>query len=205
MRRLLAYSVLGLSIGIGAMASYRYLPARAKPLPDPAAVLLKVREVARLETLDASIYKKVRFAPDPVGTDSFWGDVFAWARYSIRSAEGRAIVFAEAHLGLDLEKLGPESVLVVERTVFLVLPPIRVQIELKPGETEIIGSNLDSQETARLFELAKSAFEREVSADAQLNRRARDSAERSIRALLLTLGFDDVRFVDVLPKPAGTG
>jgi hypothetical protein len=205
MRRLLTVVVLGLSIGIGAMAAFRYLPTRAAPLPDPAAVTLKIRDVARLETLDVTLYKKVRFAPDPVGTNSFWGDVVAWAAYSIRNAEGRAIIFADVHLGLDLEKFGAENVLVVGRTALIVLPPVKVQVELRPGETEVIGSNLDSKETAQLFELAKAAFEREVRADPALNRRARESSQRAIRALLTTLGFEEVRFVDVLPRPAGTG
>ena len=205
MRRLIPISLLGLFIGIGGVVAFRFIPERARPLPDPPAVAVRIREVARLETLDVSLYKKIRFAPEPAGTDSFWGDVFAWAKFSIRNAEGRAIVFADAHLGLDLERIGPESLLVVGRTAFLVLPPIRVQVELKPGETEVIGSNLDSAETAKLFELAKDAFERETRSDAVLNRRARDSAQRSIRALLLTLGFDEVQFVDVLPKPLGAG
>jgi len=40
-----------------------------------------------------------------------------------------------------------------------------VKVELRPAETEIIGSNLDSKETAELFERARTAFEREVAAD----------------------------------------
>ena len=85
------------------------------------------------------------------------------------------------------------------RTVFLVLPALKVTVELKPGETEIIGSNLDSKETAELLALAKMAFEREVAASAELRRRAGAGAERAIRSLLLGLGFAEVRFVDVLP------
>ena len=72
-------------------------------------------------------------------------------------------------------------------------------IELKPGETEIIGSNLDSKETAELFALAKTAFEREVKASPQLRQRARTAAERAITGLLNGLGFAEVRFVEALP------
>jgi hypothetical protein len=205
MRRLMAIAVFGLFLGAGAIAAWRLLPPRARPLPDPPAVAVQVRELARLETLEVALYKKIRFAPEPVGTDSLWGDVFAWAKFSLRSPEGRAIVFGRAHLGLDLDRLGPESVRVVGRTAFLALPPVKVQVELEPGETEVIDSNLDSKETAQLFELAKVAFEREVKADAALNRRARESAQRSIRALLLTLGFEEVQFVSALPNPLGSG
>jgi hypothetical protein len=83
-----------------------------------------------------------------------------------------------------------------------VLPPIRVTVELRPGETEIIGSNLDSAETAQLFELARSAFERELGADARLHEQARTSARRAIRSVLQELGFQQVHFVERLP-PVG--
>ncbi len=204
-KRLILLAVFGLFLGVGAVAAWRFLPGRRQPLPDPPAVATQIREVARLETLEVTVYKKVRFAPDPsAGTESLWGDVFAWAKYTLRAAEGKAVVFATAHLGLDLERFGPQNVLVVGRTALVVLPPIRVQIELKPGETEVIGSNLDSQETAELFDRAKAALEQEVRADAALNRKARDSAQRAIRALLVTLGFEQVQFVDVLPGERGS-
>ncbi len=47
-----------------------------------------------------------------------------------------------------------------EQALTVRLPPLQVRIELKPAETEVIGSNLDAEETAKLFELARSAFER---------------------------------------------
>jgi hypothetical protein len=113
-------------------------------------------------------------------------------------------VFADAHLGLDLARLDASSVRVRGREVWVVLPPIRATVELRPGETEVIGSNLDSAETARLLELAKDAFQREVGADRALQARARASAERQIRALLLTLGFAEVHFVEALPATASS-
>jgi hypothetical protein len=93
---------------------------------------------------------------------------------------------------------------VQDREVFVVLPPLRTTIELRPEDTEVIGSNLDSAETARLFELAKVAFEREVAADALLRAKARASSERQVRALLVTIGFRAVHFVDALPGGPGT-
>jgi hypothetical protein len=151
--------------------------------------------VARLEALDVTLYKKVTFAPEPTPADSFWGDVTGWLRHTFREPRGKAIVFAEAHLGLDLSRLGPDALVVRGRTVDVRLPPLRVAVELRPADTEIIGSNLDSAETAHLFELARVAFENEVSADKALRARARGAAERAIRGLLLSLGFEEVRFV----------
>ena len=72
---------------------------------------------------------------------------------------------------------------------------MKAKVSLRPEDTEVIDSNLDSAQTARLFELAKDAFEREVSADAALQARAHASAERQVRALLLTVGFKEVVFV----------
>jgi hypothetical protein len=203
MRRLLALVLLGLAAGAGAVLAWRLAP-RGPALPDPPAVALRIREVARLETLEVSLYKKIDFAPGPTPAGSFWGDVLAWARYTLRPPRGRAIVFANARVGLDLDRLGPGSLRVSGREAWVVLPPLRVTVELLPGETEVIGSNLDSAETARLFDLAKGAFEREVAADPRLAERARGSAERAILGLLLGLGFTGVHFVGALPG-AGAG
>jgi hypothetical protein len=62
----------------------------------------------------------------------------------------------------------------------------------------VIDSNLDSEQTAHLLEKAKLAFHKEVSGDQRLKDRARQSAERSLRALFLSLGFTEVRFVEKL-------
>jgi Protein of unknown function (DUF4230) len=189
----------GLGLGLGLS-----LARRPPPVPDPPAVVVAIREVARLETLDVSLYKKVAFSPEPAAADSIWGDVAGWLRHVFRTPRGKAIVFADAHLGLDLARLDAGSVRVAGREVWIVLPPVRATVELRPGETEVIGSNLDSAETARLLALAKEAFEREVAADRGLRDRAKASAERQISALLVTLGFTAVHFVDALPAPGTT-
>ena len=195
--------VLGLSVGAGVGLALR--PGRRDPpAPDPAAVVTRVREVARLETLDVTLYRKITFAPEPTEAGTPWAELAGWLRHTFRTPRGKAIVFADAHVGLDLSHLDASAVRVTGRTVEVVLPPVRATVELRPGETEVIDSNLDSAETARLFDLAKIAFEREVSADAALRARARASAERQIRALLLTLGFAEVHFVDVLPAGAAS-
>jgi hypothetical protein len=197
-RRLLLLALLAFALGAGVAVGLRAGAFAAAP-PDPPAVAMRIREVARLETLDVALYKKVAFAPEPIEADSLWGDVAGWLRHTFRAPRGKAIVFADAHLGLDLGRLDASSVRVQGREVWVVLPPVRATIELRPGETEVIGSNLDSAETARLLELAKVAFEREVEADRALHGRARASAERQIRALLATLGFAEVHFVEKLP------
>jgi len=203
MRRVLSLVLFGLAVGLGLGMAAR-IGRHSPPPPGLPTVLLRVREVARLETLTVSVYKKVSYAPGPAPADSFWGDVANWLRHTLSPPRGKAIVFAEAHMGFDLDRVGPETLRVVGRDVWLVLPPTRVEVELRPGETEIIGSNLDSAETAQLLELARTAFERELGADLPLRKRARDSAERAIRALLLELGFREVHFAEKLPSLAGS-
>jgi hypothetical protein len=194
--------LLAAALGAGAVWHFAH---REQPLPDPPALVVKVRQVARLQSLDVSLYKKVTFAPDPRETGSIWGDLTQWASFSLRPPRGRAIVFAEAHLSVDLTKLTESSLRVTGRRVEVVLPQPQVQIELKPAETEVIGSNLDSKETAQLLELARVGFEREVAADEKIKAQARASAEQSLRGLFVGLGFTEVEFVKELPPVASRG
>lgn len=173
-------------------------------LPPTPLVVDRMREVARLETLDLQVYKKISYEPEPAPTGALWKDVLAWAKASLFPSRGRAIVFGTVHLGLDLSKLDARRLRVQGSRIEIALPPMQAQVELRPGETEIIHSNLDSAQTAQLLELARGAFEREVMADPVLQARARGSAERAITGLLMSLGFREVVFVDAI-RPAGAG
>jgi hypothetical protein len=190
--------VLVFAAVIGALGAFIALRPPPKVMPDPPALVTQMREVTRLETLEVSVYKKVSFSPEPGASDALWKDVISWASYGIRNPRGRAIVFAELHLGYDFQRIDTSNLQVSGTRVDVVLPPLEVKVELRPGETEIIDSNLDSQETASLLEKARLAFEREAHNDVKLKQRARNSAERSLRALFLSLGFTEVRFVDKL-------
>jgi hypothetical protein len=202
MRRSVVAAALLIAFALGAALAFR-LGRREPSLPDERALIVRVREVARLEALDVTLYKKVDFAPDPQAQDSIWASVSQWATYAVRPPRGRAIVFAHAHLGLDLRKLDASGLRVSGRRVEVVLPRVETQVELLPAETEIIGSNLDSAQTAELFERARAAFAAQVAADAGLQERARTSAQNSLRSLFVGLGFQQVDFVRQLaPAPA---
>ncbi|RKH22584.1 DUF4230 domain-containing protein [Corallococcus sp. CA041A] len=187
------------AVALGALAAWMLLRPASPRLPDTAAVVEQMREVARLETLDVSLYKKVTFTPEPQATDALWKDVLLWASYTLQNPHGRAIVFADAHLGFDFQRFDSSHLRAVGTRVDVLLPPMQVTVALRPGETEIIDSNLDSAQTAQLLEKARLAFEKEVRQDRRLQEKARQSAERSLRGLLLTLGFREVRFVETLP------
>ena len=204
MRSLLKLLLFGLAIGVGAALVLGLILRRPAPVPDPPAVIERVKEVARLETLEVTLYKKVTFAPEPEPAGSALGAVGGWLRFTFNAPRGKAIVFAKAHLGIDASRLDASRLRLEGRIATIALPPVQAQIELLPAETEVIGSNLDSAQTARLFELAKEAFEGEVTRDVALKERARGAAERSIRALLLTAGFTEVKFVEALPSVKGS-
>lgn len=187
--------MLVLAAVAGFALAFAVLRERPAATPDAAALVEQIREVARLETLQVRLYKRVSFAPEPGPASTVWGDVVNWIKQSVAAKAGRALVFADVSLGLDLSKLTADQMRVTGSRVELALPPLRAQVSLRPEDTEIIDSNLDSAQTAKLFELAKTAFEREVEGDAALQTRARASAERQLRALLLTVGFKEVVFV----------
>jgi len=193
--------------GVAAGASLVWGTSRrpAEPAVPPTPLVVdRMRQVARLETLDLQVYKKIAYEPEPSPTGALWKDVLAWAKASLFPSRGRAIVFGTVHLGVDLSKLDARRVRIQGNRIEVALPPMQAQVELRPGETEIISSNLDSAQTAQLLELARVAFEREVMADPALQAKARGSAERALTGLLLSLGFREVAFVDAI-RPSGAG
>jgi len=191
------------AVAIGAI--YVMRSGRPPRAVDRPALIVQIRDVVRLETLDVTLYKKISFEPDPPSSNGFWKDVINWATFTIRPSAGRAIVFADVHLGFDLSRFDESGLRIEGHRAEVALPPIQATVELKPAETEVIGSNLDSAQTAQLFELARSAFEREALGDRKLRERARRSAERAIRALLFDVGVTEVMFVDALRPVAGSG
>jgi len=181
-----------------------YFSQRPAPPPTLPTVVQQMRDVARLETLDVNVYKKVGYAPEPLPTGNVWTDVLVWAKSVLAPSRGRAIVFGTVHVGLDLSRLDGHSVAFSKGRVEVVLPPLTTTAEVHPAETEVIHSNLDSAQTAQLLELARAAFEQDARGDAALQARARASAERALQGLLLGFGFRDVRFVESPPK-GGSG
>ena len=183
-----------LAAALGALAVWHFTH-RSPELPDPPALVLKVREVARLETLDVSLYKKLDFSPDPRPTGSTWGDVAQWATYSLRPPRGRAIIFADAHLSIDLRNLVQDRVARVE------LDLLRVEI---PDEDD--ASSAPHAAERALPRGRAGELEGEVAATAlgeatDLVIEARASAEQTLRSLFVGLGFTEVEFVKELPAP----
>jgi len=208
MRRLLRTLLFGLFTCLaGALAAAWFLELRGRQkLPDPPTIVEKVKEAARLETLDVTLYKTVSFAPDPErSTGSLARDVVSWAKFTLLPKEGKAIVFAVVHVGLDLERLDAQHLRVRGDSVEVALPPVVTAVELRPGDTVVVGSNLDSQQTMQLLELSKDLFGAQVRTDPGLQMKAKAANERAIRAMLITLGFRNVTFADAPPSAANPG
>lgn len=194
------FATLSLALALWSMTR-THVPDRH--LPDGPTLVEKVREVARLQTLDVRTYKKLTYEVDPPQSESILRGVASWISYTADPPVGRAIVFADVHIGFDLSRIDENSLLVEEDVVTIVLPPLVTTVEVRPGETEVVASNLDSQQTAELLDRGKWAIQADVARDPVLAERARESARASLTTLLTTAGFREVRFVESLePVPA---
>lgn len=188
---LMAVLLLG-ALGVGVGVGLRGM--RRDPEPDPAAMIERLREIARLETLEVHVSKTVSYVPDPPPPKSLAEDVLTWATWTISPREGRAIVSATGRIGLDVARLEVSSI--GAGVVLVRLPRLVTTIELDPGATEIIRSNLDSMQTALLFEKGVRAVAFEIDRDARLHERARESAKTALERVLRAAGAREVRFVD---------
>ena len=196
MKTIIAMLLSGL---LGAGAVWYELRIKGAHLPDAPAVTQQIRDVAKLETLDVTSYKKIMFTPDAPPPSDLLHDAWNWALNAVTPAQGKAIVFANVHFSVDLSRLNEHSIRIKDTRIWIVLPDTAATVELKPAETEIIGSTLDSEQTAQLFETARATFERDVGNNRELKAKAHASAERAIAALLAKLGFTEVNFVSELP------
>src|SRR5512133_778396 len=127
MRSLLKLLLFGLAVGVGAAIVLAFVTRRPAPVPDPPAVVERVREVARLETLEVTLYKKVTFAPEPELPGSALGAVGGWLRFTFSAPRGKAIIFAKAHLGIDASKLDASRIRLEGRSATVALPPVQAQ------------------------------------------------------------------------------
>src|SRR5665811_1177602 len=125
MARLQGMVTVLLALALGAAVTALVLRPAPRPLPGGPALIEQVREVARLETLEVSLHQRVSFAPEPpAASDSTWKSVLDWVRFNLKDAHGRALLFADAQLGLDLAQLDAAHLQVDGDRAWLVLPPV---------------------------------------------------------------------------------
>jgi hypothetical protein len=187
---------------VGLVAAGFFLGSRREALPPTPTVVERLRAVSRLQVLDVSVTRKVTLLPDPVDQATLAGSVVQWARFAVAPPSGTALVAAEARYAIDLSKMAADSVQVVGERVEISLPEPEVSIELTPSQTEVLVSNLDSQQTTALLAKAQAEFARSLARDPRLLQKARTSAEKSLGSLVLALGFKEVRFNQPKGAPA---
>jgi len=194
--------LLVLMAAVGLIAAGFLLGSRREPREAPPTVLERLRAVSRLQVLDVSVTRKVTLRPEPVAQATLPGALAQWARFTVAPPSGTALVAAEAHFSLDLSRLRPDAVQVRAGRVELTLPAAEVAGELAPEQTQVLASNLDSEQTTALLAAAQRDFARSLANDPRLGQSARLAAERSLGALVLALGFQEVRFNHSGGEPA---
>ena len=170
------------------------LGSRRLASPPSPTVIERLRAVSRLQVLDVSVTRKVTLLPEPVDQRTMTAAVVQWARFAVSPPAGTALVAAEAHFAIDLSRLKDDAVLVREGRVEISLPEAEVAVELTPAQTEVLVSNLDSQQTTALLAKAQTEFAQSLANDPRLKEKARVAAEHALGALVLALGFKEVRF-----------
>lgn len=200
-----AISLFVIAGGAVAGAWFFHQSVRAYSRPEPGALVERVKEVARLQTLEVHLSTTVEHVPDPKIAPTFAGQVVSWVAYNLRAKKGRALVSGVARLSLDLSQLDASAFHFTKDRVTLVVPPVRTSVDIDLERTQIVASNLNSAETAELFEKGRRSLVMQVERNEVLQQRARASAQNALRTLLTGLGFREVVFVDSFDEVEARG
>lgn len=201
-----ARTVATLALAAGAALAggwFVHLATRAPRPPEPGALVERVKQVARLQTLEVRLSTTVEHEPDPQWSPSLPGQVMSWVMHNVRARRGTAIVGGVAHLALDLSQLDASAFDVQGGVLKVVLPPVRTTVELDLERTRVVQSNLDSGQTMELFEKGRRRLQMQVERDEALQAKARTSAHDALRSVLKGVGFREVIFVERLPGTSG--
>jgi hypothetical protein len=172
------------------------------PTPTPATLILRVRALSRLETIQYSMETIIEGGSDPGGFLSFLG---LGREKLVLIARGQVVA------GIDFSLMEEDDIVVNGQKVTLYLPP-----------AEILFSRLDNQRTG-VYEYEKGLFtRRDIQLESELRARAEEElvrramedgiltqAEANAKAYLLlllhSLGFTEVEFQPkIMPHPVVT-
>jgi hypothetical protein len=171
-------------------------------MPDPVTIVNEVRSLARLESIQYSVEKVItaETAQGPFG--------FLFGDKLIFVAHGTAIA------GVDLGKLGPGDITLVNGTVTIHLPAPEIFVAMLDNQKSYVYNRTTGALThgdTNLETTARRAAEDEIRQaaleDGILNL-AQSNAESFITHLLENLGYKDIRFIEspfptVEPTPIG--
>ena len=164
-------------------------------LPDPVTIIHNVRSLARLETIQYSM-EKIITAEVGQGVFGFLvGDRILFV------AHGEVIA------GIDLEKLAPEDLWVIDGVLYVALPPAEIFIATLDNDLSYIydrdtgiftKGNIELETLARqaaVEEILKAAIASGILVQAKIN------AENYLWRLFNSLGYPEIIFVNPTPEP----
>ncbi len=162
-------------------------------LPDPVTIIHEVRSLARLETIQYTVEKVI--------TAEVGGGTFAWLNQDKLLLVAHGTVLA----GVDLQKLEPEDLQVVNGVLKVQLPEPEVFIASLDNEKTYVFDRETSilrQSDPNLETLARKTAEQEIKNAAiedGILEIARQNAENYLTRFFMALGFADVIYIDSTP------
>lgn len=188
---------------IGDLVSRLVVPATPVVLPDPVTIVLQMNDLARLETAEYIAEKVVRAERDQ---DLLWG---ALGETMIFVAHGRVIA------GVDLEKMTPGDIQVVDPTTVMVhLPDAEIFVATLDNEKSYVADRNTGVITGLMgrfdpnmeTEVRQRAEQEILEAALEVNilETADENAETFMRTFLESLGFETIIFTDAPPPPVPT-
>ncbi|MCH7481015.1 MAG: DUF4230 domain-containing protein [Chloroflexi bacterium] len=163
-------------------------------LPDPVTIIRSVRSLARLETIQYSI-EKIITAEVGQGVFGFLvGDRLLFV------AHGDVIA------GIDLEKLAPEDLWVIDRILYVDLPTAEIFVATLDNDLSYVydrDTGLFTKGNIELETLARQAAEEEILKAAITSGilvQAKINAENYLWRLFNTLGYPKIIFVKPPPN-----
>ncbi|RPI28887.1 MAG: DUF4230 domain-containing protein [Chloroflexota bacterium] len=164
-------------------------------IPDPITIIQEIRALARLETIQYTV-EKVITAETGQGTFGFlFGDRLLFVAHGIVIA------------GIDMGKLGPEHLQIREGVLYVTLPPAELFIATLDNEKSYVydrDTGALTKGDVNLETSARQAAEQEIAKAALedgILEMARQNGESYLYRLFMSLGYQEVIFVQPTPTP----
>jgi hypothetical protein len=187
--------VADLSNGIGTQVAQLLRPTPTIVI-DPVTIIHEVRSLARLETIQYTVEKVITAE---TGQDQFG---FLFGDRLLLVAHGKVIA------GVDLEKLGPENLRVVDNVLYVKLPEPEIFLATLDNEKSFIydrEKGILTSGDVNLETLARQAAEQEIEKAALedgILELARQNAENYLSRLFRDIGkYSEVIFEQPTPQP----
>ena len=157
-------------------------------LPDPVTIVHEIRTLARLETIQYTIEKVVTAETGQNVLAPLFGDRLLFVAHGYVTA------------GIDLEKIGPQDMVVRDGTLYVTLPEAEVFVATLDNEKSYVydretglltHGDINLETAAR--QVAENQIEQAAIDDGILDQ-ARVNAETYLKSLLNSLGFPQVIF-----------